>query len=40
MRETRARTATPYAMPSYSLRPTMVMSTSALVMDVDWLKKL
>jgi hypothetical protein len=31
---------TPYAMPSYSLRPTMVMSTSALVMDVDWLKKL
>lgn len=32
---------TPYAMPSYSLRPTTVVSTSAsLVLDIDWFKKL
>jgi len=30
----------PYAMPSYSLRPTVVMSTSASILDIDWLKKL
>lgn len=31
---------TPYAVPNYSLRPTTVVSTSALISDIDWLKKL
>lgn len=30
----------PYSVPNYSLRPTMVMSTSAAILDIDWVKKL